>query len=54
MNLADQGEEEEEQYWGQQFCQMGRVRNERIGQKGPFTKMVPNIAVGPNRKGPFH
>ena len=29
-------------------------RNKRTGQSGPLSKVVPNIAVGPNRNGPFH
>ena len=29
-------------------------RNERTGQSGPPSKVVPNIAVGPNRNGLFH
>ena len=29
-------------------------RNERTDQSGPPSKVVPNIAVGPNRNGLFH
>ena len=29
-------------------------RNERTGQSGAPSKLVPNIPVGPNRNGPFH
>ena len=44
----------------EQFCQMerdisGRTdRNDQTGQRGPPSKLVPNIPVGPNRNGPFH
>ena len=48
-----------EWYWGQQFCQMERdisVRPTEMTRpvKGPPSKLVPNIPVGPNRNGPFH
>ena len=29
-------------------------RNDQTGQRGPPSKLVPNIPVGPNRNGPFH
>ena len=29
-------------------------RNKRTGESGPPSKLVPNIAVGPNRNGLFH
>ena len=29
-------------------------RNDQTGHSGPPSKLVPNIPVGPNRKGPFH
>ena len=29
-------------------------RNERTGQSGPPSKVVPNIPVGPNQNDPFH
>ena len=49
-----------ERYWGQQFWQMERdisVRptemTDQTGQRGPPSKLVPIIPVGPNRNGPF-
>ena len=29
-------------------------RNDQAGHSGPPSKLVPNIAVGPNRNSPFH
>ena len=29
-------------------------RNDQTGQRGPPSKVVPNIPVGPNRNGPFY
>ena len=29
-------------------------RNVQTGLRGPPSKLVPNIPVGPNRNGPFH
>ena len=29
-------------------------RNDQTGQRGPPSKLVPDIPVGPNRNGPFH
>ena len=29
-------------------------RNDQTGQRGPPSKLVPNIPLGPNRNGPFH
>ena len=29
-------------------------RNDQTGQRGPPSKLVPNIPVRPNRNGPFH
>ena len=34
------------------FCSSDR--NDQTGQRGPPSKLVPNMPVGPNRNGPFH